>query len=193
MIKHYRLWLVIFLSVLLTACATVSPPSNTENLCTIFHEYPNWHVATVNTQRRWGVPVTVQMAIMNQESSFQSDARPPRQVLLGFIPWSRPTSAYGYCQAINHTWRLYQNATGRYDANRCEFADASDFVGWYGARAKKRAGIHLDDAYGLYLAYHEGITNYMNKTYLRKPWLLRVAKRVQNRAKLYQKQMENCW
>jgi hypothetical protein len=132
------------------------------------------------------------MAIIYQESSFVADAKPPRRRLLGIIPWKRPTSAYGYCQAVDNTWDVYQRRTCRYGTARHEFADATEFIGWYASRAKIRAGVSPYDAYNLYLAYHEGITNYMHKSYLYKPWLMQVAKRVQKRANTYHAQLIMC-
>lgn len=189
---NIRLIWMLILSLLLASCATVPPPDNTSNICRIFQQYPEWYLVTKRTEQRWGVPVAVQMAIINQESSFVSDARPPRTKLLYVIPWTRPTSAYGYSQAINHTWHLYQQSTGHYYASRDEFADADNFVGWYASRAHSRAGISPNNAYQLYLAYHEGITNYKNKTYLAKPWLMRVAAKVKSRAQLYNSQLKRC-
>lgn len=187
-----KIWAIIIFLLLLTGCATVPPPNNTHNLCSIFRQYPDWKIATHRTERRWKVPTAVQMAIIYQESSFISDAKPPRTRLLGVIPWSRPTTAYGYCQAVNPTWRLYQHNTGCYDTNRYDFADADEFIGWYAFQAKRRAGIPPNNAYLLYLAYHEGITNYMRQSYLRKPWLMKVAKRVQARARMYNAQLLMC-
>ncbi len=188
-----RYWIIIVLLCLLSACATVPRPDNTRNICNIFRQYPSWKYSTKLTQKKYGVPVAVQMAIMYQESSFIADARPPRAMLLGVIPWNRPTSAYGYSQAIDHTWRVYQRSTGRFWAQRYNFADADDFIGWYASRAKLRSQIQPTDAYSLYLAYHEGIINYNRKSYYNKPWLMRVAKRVQARAKMYQEQLVKCW
>ena len=37
----------------------------------------------------------VLMAFVHHESSFRSDARPPREYILGFIPWGRVSSAKG--------------------------------------------------------------------------------------------------
>ena len=187
-----KIGIIIFLSLLLIGCATVPPPDNAHNICSIFQQYPEWQEATLRTERRFKVPVAVQMAVIYQESSFNATARPPRQWIFGIIPWTRPTSAYGYCQAVDPTWRLYQRETGNYDTNRHDFAEADEFVGWYAARAKRRAGVPPNDAYALYLAYHEGITNYMNRTYLRKPWLMRVAKKVQARARMYDRQLLRC-
>ena len=64
----------IVVSVLLTACATLPPPSNVNNLCSIFRQYPDWYRATQDVSVRWRVPVTVQMAIMHQESKFDANA-----------------------------------------------------------------------------------------------------------------------
>lgn len=187
-----KLLTVILLFLLITGCATVPPPNNVNNICSIFRQYPSWKIATKRAERRWHVPVSVQMAIIYQESSFISDAKPPRKRLLGIIPWKRPTSAYGYCQAIDHTWGVYQRSTSRYFTERHNFAEATQFIGWYANRAKIKAGVPLNNAYLLYLAYHEGITNYKNKTYLRKPWLMRVAKKVQLRANRYRRQLFFC-
>lgn len=187
-----RVGIVIIVCLLLASCATVPPPRNTHDLCSIFQQYPEWRSATERTEKRWNVPVAVQMAIIYQESSYIATAKPPRKKLLGFIPWSRPTSAYGYCQAVDPTWRVYQRRMGRYDANRYDFADADEFIGWYASRAELRAGISPHDPYRLYLAYHEGITNYINQSYLKKPWLMKVAKRVQARARTYHAQLLMC-
>ncbi len=188
---HYGL--IIVFAALLSSCATTPRPANTHNICSMFQQYPGWKRATIATQQKYGVPIAVQMAIIHQESSFVSDARPPREKLLGIIPWNRPTSAMGYSQAIDHTWRVYKRSTGRYWAERDNFADADDFVGWYASRAKLLSGIQPTDAYSLYLAYHEGLGNYNRQSYYAKPWLLRVAKRVQARAKTYHDQLVRCW
>ncbi|MBH3956766.1 hypothetical protein I5R29_29880, partial [Pseudomonas aeruginosa] len=87
----------------LAGCAT-KPPANPDNLCEIFREKPKWHEAALKMQQRWGAPVQVPMAMMYQESSFKHDALPPRYYFLGFIPWGRVSSAYGYAQAKDETW-----------------------------------------------------------------------------------------
>ena len=76
----------------LTGCST-TPPSNTENLCSIFQEKDSWYVAAHDVHRRYGVPINVAMAIMAQESSFREDAQPPMRWFL-FIPYGRGSSAY---------------------------------------------------------------------------------------------------
>ena len=179
-------------SVLLTSCAVVPPPKNTENLCSIFTEYPTWYWDTENAARRWDVNIGTQMSIIYAESHFNADITPPREKLLGFIPWFHPTTAFGYSQALDHTWRDYQRNTTSYAANRNSFADSTDFIGWY--TDSTRHALHTDylSAGDLYLAYHEGLAGYRAHSYLRKPWLVKLSEEVQWRANIYNAQLETC-
>lgn len=167
-------------------------PKDVNNVCHIFKEKPHWVRPVSKVERRWQVPFNVQMAIIHQESHFNAYALPPRKYLLGFIPWGRVSSAYGYSQALKGTWHHYQQNRGRFFTSRESFPDAVDFIGWYAREARLRAGIPPSDAYHLYLAYHEGIAGYMRRTYLRKPWLMRVARKVSARAELYRAQLKRC-
>ncbi len=175
----------------LTGCAKPRP-DDVNNICSIFKQYPNWYWATKDVETRWRVPVTVQMAIMHQESHFSAIAKPPRTKLLWIIPWKRPSTAYGYTQALNQTWAEYKKDAGKYLVNRDDFSDGADFVGWYGYQAYKKAGIKRNDAYRLYLAYHEGIGGYQRQTYLKKPWLVKVARKVKRQQARYESQLNRC-
>ena len=177
--------------VWLSACGS-NPPRNPSNSCAIFEEKTGWYRAALDSQQRWGVPVHVQMAIVYQESSFEDDARPERRKLLWVIPWKRPSSAYGYAQAIDGTWDWYINSTGNRGADRDDFDDAVDFIGWYGDQSNRRLGISKSDAYNQYLAFHEGHGGYERRTYRNKQWLLQAARRVQNRSDEYRAQLQAC-
>lgn len=186
-----KLWILPIAYLILSGCVSV-PPRDVNNICNIFREYPRWYTDTLDVQRRWRVPVHVQMAIVHQESKFDARAEPPRTKLLWVIPWRRPSTAYGYSQALRSTWELYRKSDGGMWASRDNFADGVDFIGWYANQANRRAGIPRDDAYALYLAYHEGIGGYQQKTYLRKSWLPPVARKVQARAQIYRAQLATC-
>ena len=125
--------IVVGLLLALTACA--KPPSQTKNACAIFEQrdglFNNWRRAAQKTEREYGVPVPILMATIYTESGFRHNAKPPRTKLLGFIPWKRKSSAYGYSQALDGTWDRYQRETGRWAARRTDFADAMQFIGWY--------------------------------------------------------------
>lgn len=178
--------------LLLAACVSPSPPSNVNNACSIFKQYPRWHRDAQSVAHRWKVPVAVQMAIIHQESKFDANARPQRTKLLWVIPWTRPSSAYGYTQALKSTWHQYKQKNGSMFSSRDDFGDGVDFIGWYANQAYVTAGIPRTDTYRLYLAYHEGIGGYLRKTYLKKPWLISVARKVAARSQLYAMQLNSC-
>ena len=177
--------------LLLSACVT-PPPRDINNVCHIFKQRPDWYRASKDVERRWHVPVTVQMAIIHQESKFDANAMPERTKLLWIIPWKRPSTAFGYSQALRGTWALYKRSRGGVFASRDDFTDGVDFIGWYANEAYKRAKIPRANAYALYLAYHEGVGGYQRRTYLQKPWLISVAHKVSARETLYRAQMLNC-
>lgn len=177
--------------VLASACAT-TPPGNIENLCAIFEDKGGWYKDAKKSEKKWGTPVHVQMAIVRQESSFRFDARPPRTKLLGFIPWTRPSDAYGYAQVLDSTWNWYQDETGHHFADRDDFGDAIDFVGWYTNRSQSALGISKWDPYNQYLAYHEGHTGWQRRSYRSKRWLKNVARQVEYRAKEWGAQLKSC-
>ena len=147
--------------------------------------------AAVKTEKRWKLPPYVLMSFIYQESSFKSDAKPEREKLLGFIPWKRPSSAKGFSQALTLTWEDYKDETGNSRANRKNFADSADFIGWYASKGYYQ-GFERTDARSLYLAYHEGYGGFKKKTYRKKQWLIKVADRVQARSTKYQQQYWGC-
>lgn len=177
--------------VLVLSCST-SPPENISDSCDIFDEKGNWYAAAHDSYEKWGVPVHVQLAIIYQESRFVHDAKPPRRKLLWVIPWTRLSSAYGYGQIKDSTWDWYLDSTGRRFADRDDFDDVVDFIGWYGSLSHRTLGISKWDAYSQYLAYHEGHGGFKRKTYKKKPWLIKVARKVNARAKRYHTQLQRC-
>lgn len=163
-----------------------------DNACSIAQEKPKYMRAMERTQKRWGVPVAVQMATIYQESKFDRDARTPYRFTLGIIPMGRQSSAYGYAQALDGTWDEYRVEAGRFGARRNRINDATDFIGWYMDKTEERNGISKGDAKNQYLAYHEGHTGYARGSYKRKGWLVRVSDEVAARANMYQSQLVAC-
>ena len=169
-----------------------SAPRDLDNACSIAQERPSYIKAFRKTERKWGVPVHVQMATMHQESRFIGNAKTPHKYALGIIPMGRVSSAYGYAQALDGTWEDYQRATGKRWARRDRINDASDFMGWYMDKSYTRNGIPLTDARNQYLAYHEGHRGYERGSYRNKTWLVNVANKVDRRADTYQAQLATC-
>ena len=73
-------------------------------------------------------------------------------------------------------------------ADRNNFSDSADFIGWYASKGFYQ-GFERTDARSLYLAYHEGYGGFKKRTYRKKQWLIKVADRVQSRSEMYQKQL----
>lgn len=185
------LYVLALVLVLLSAACTTSPPSNVDDVCEIFRE-KGWYDDAAEARDEWGSSIPTMMAIMHQESRFVADAQPPRKWYLGFIPGPRPSSAYGYPQAKDATWETYQRSTGNYGHDRDDFADAVMFIGWYNDQSYKRNKIPKWDSKKLYLAYHEGHGGYSRASYKKKPWLVKVSKKVGDRSWTYKKQLERC-
>jgi len=177
--------------ILLASC-TSAPPEDREDICEIFEEKSGWYDDSRDAQRKWGTSIPVMMSFIYQESRFEARARPPRKKILWVLPGARPASAYGYAQATNETWRAYKQATGSWTSDRNNFEDAIDFVGWYNDQSFRKNQIQKTDAYHLYLAYHEGQGGFSKRSFRKKAWLKEVAKKVANRADLYQRQLNGC-
>ena len=169
-----------------------SPPRDTRDLCAIFEEKPHWYRSSRSAAKKWGVPEAVQMAVMHQESSFLARVRPPRRKILWILPGPRPSTAYGYTQALDATWGQFQEQTNRAAARRDDFDDAAHFVSWYGREVERATGVPKNDAYRIYLAYHEGPGGFLQGTHQGKGWLLAVARKVEARAQRYQRQLDGC-
>ena len=124
------------------------------------------------------------------ESDFDWLAKPKRQKIFKVIPYKRPSSSFGYSQAVKGTWRQYKNETNNKFATRTRFKDSVDFIGWYTNKTEKLLKISKKDAFRQYIAYHEGWGNYKNYKSNQKVILL--AKKVQNQSNKYKIQLDKC-
>lgn len=190
--RRFRATLVAGILLATVSCVT-EPPRNVNDACAIFAEYRDWFTHSNAASRRWGVPLPVLLAIMHQESAFRADAKPSRRWYLGFIPGPRPSSASGYSQALDGTWQRYKTATGNPDADRDEFADAVDFMGWYIDQTARQNRIARHDAYNQYLAYHEGQDGFARGSYRSKAWLMQRAHQVRRQTERYRTQLARCY
>lgn len=176
---------------LLMGCAT-STPRNTENICEIFQEKRSWYKDAKKAAKKWDTDIALIMAFIRRESGFVARARPPRKKILWVIPGPRLSDAYGYAQVKDSTWAWYEKDEGGIFANRDNFGDAADFVGWYNKKSARSCKISTRDAYKLYLAYHEGHGGYNRGTYKKKKHVQRYAKEVAARTWRYKQQLKKC-
>ena len=185
---------LIALALLVASCGSsnMPPPRNLDDACELARERPQYLAALRSTERKWGTPVPVMMAMIHQESKFVSNARTPLQWRLGVIPVGRQSSAYGYSQALDGTWDEYRAMQRRPRAKRDDIRDATDFMGWYMDLTAKKLGISKGDARNQYLAYHDGHAGFARGSYRSKGWLVGVAGRVADRAVMYEAQLVAC-
>jgi hypothetical protein len=184
-LKTKSLFILLFL---ISACSSI--PSNTSNSCSIFNEKYLWFKHVKKTEKKWGTPIYLQLAIIKMESNFDWLAKPPRQKLFKVIPYKRPSTSFGYSQAVKGTWEQYKNETGNKLATRTRFKDSVDFIGWYTNKTNSILKISKNDVFKQYIAYHEGWGNYKN--YKKNKKIIDLAKRVEKQSDLYKKQLLEC-
>ncbi len=189
-----RLLRAAILLMFLASCGggRFSAPKNLEDACSIARERPTYITAMKAAERKWGVPVSVQMATLFQESKFIGNARTPHRYALGVIPMGRQSSAYGYAQALDGTWEEYQRDQHHMGARRDNIRDATDFIGWYMNDSFEILGISKGDAESQYLAYHEGRNGFASGSHKAKGWLVTIAEQVGTRAQMYHNQLVAC-
>ena len=180
--------LLIFIFFLISACSSI--PKNTSDSCSIFNERYLWYKYTKKTEHKWGTPIYLQLAIIKMESDFDWLAKPERQKIFKVIPYKRPSSSFGYSQAVKGTWNQYKKETNNKLATRARFKDSVDFIGWYTDKTEKLLKISKKDVYRQYLAYHEGWGNYKN--YKNNQKVIILAKKVAEQANEYRKQLKKC-
>ena len=179
---------VIFLFIFLSGCSSI--PSTTVNSCVIFDERYFWYKHTKKVEQKWGTPIYIQLAIIKIESNFDWLAKPPRKKIFKIIPSKRPSSSFGYSQAVKGTWEQYKKETGNKLATRMRFKDSVDFIGWYTNKTETILKIPKKNAFKQYIAYHEGWGNYKN--YKKNEKVISYAKKVKKYSDQYKTQLIKC-
>jgi hypothetical protein len=187
MIRNNKL-IFLFLFFFIFSCSSI--PKNTADGCSIFSERYLWYKHAKKTEQKWGTPIYLQLAFIKMESDFDWLARPERLKIFKVIPYRRPSSSFGYSQAVKGTWKQYKEETNNKLATRTRFKDSVDFIGWYTNKTEKLLKISKKDAFRQYIAYHEGWGNY--KKYKEKPKVILLAKKVQQQSDKYKRQLNKC-
>jgi len=186
--KILKISYLFILIVFISGCSSV--PKNTSNSCSIFDERYLWYKHAKKTEKKWGTPIYLQLAIIKMESSFKRFAKPPRQKLFKVLPYKRPSSSFGYSQAVKGTWKQYKEETGNKFATRTRFKDSTDFIGWYTNKTEKILKVSKKDSFKQYIAYHEGWGNFKN--YKSNKKVINLAKRVEEQSNIYKQQLAEC-
>jgi Uncharacterized protein conserved in bacteria len=186
---HYKfsgIYILLFLFTI--SCSSI--PKNTADGCSIFSERYLWYKHSKKVEKKWGTPIYIQLAFIKMESDFDWLAKPKRQKIFKVIPYKRPSSSFGYSQAVKGTWKQYKNETNNPLATRTRYKDSVDFIGWYTNKTYQILKISKNDAFKQYVAYHEGWGNY--KKYKKNQKVINLAKKVKRFSDRYESQLKKC-
>ena len=190
MVKKTFFIFILFNYIIISGCIGI--PKNQENACSIIKQKKSWRTALKKTEKRWGISPGMQLAFIKTESNFKPTARTQRKYFLGLIPSGRISSAYGYSQALDGTWKEYKKSTGNKYHRRSNFAHSTNFIGWYANKTKRLLGISKNNAYLQYLAYHQGQAGFKTGAYKNKKGLLKVANKTAFNKKKFDRQLKKC-
>ena len=187
-LKNKLIYFILFF--FLFSCSSI--PKYPSNACKIFGEKYLWYKHTKKSSEKYGVPVHMILAFVNKESGFNRFAKPKRNKLFKIIPYKRPSSSYGYSQAVKKTWELYKTETNSPLALRTHFKDSVMFIGWYVSKTNKINKVPLNDSYRQYLNYYLGWGSYAKKAYKTDKNAIIFAKSAQKQSKIYKSQLKEC-
>jgi hypothetical protein len=182
------IYLVLFSFI--ASCSSV--PKYPQNACKIFGENYLWYKSAKKSSETYGAPIHIILSFVNKESGFNRWAKPKRKKLFKIIPYKRPSSSFGYSQAVNKTWDLYKQETNNQLALRTRFKDSVMFIGWYIKKTNKINKVPLNDSYRQYLNYYLGWGNYAKKVYKTDKNSILYAKSVEKQSKIYKNQLKVC-
>jgi len=183
---------LIYFCIFFFAVSCSSVPKYPQNACKIFGQNYLWYKSAKKSSKTYGAPIHIILAFVNKESGFNRWAKPKRTKLFKIVPYKRPSSSFGYSQAVKKTWELYKKETGNTLALRARFKDSVMFIGWYMSKTKNINKIPLNDSYRQYLNYYLGWGNYAKKTYKTDKKAIIFAKSVQKQSKIYKSQLKEC-
>ena len=180
----------ILILFFLVSCSSI--PKYPSNACKIFGEKYLWYKHSKKSSEVYDVPIYVILAFVKKESGFNRWAKPKRKKLFKIVPYKRPSSSFGYSQAVKKTWEQYKNETNNPLALRTRFKDSAMFIGWYINKTNKINNIPKNDAYRQYLNYYLGWGDYAKKVYKTDKKSIILAKNVQKQSNIYKSQLREC-
>ena len=103
------IYFIVF--IFIASCSSV--PKYPQNACKIFGEKYSYLKYSRAASKKWNVPISSILAVINKESGFRRFAKPKRTKIFKIIPYRRPSSSLGFSQAVNKTWDLYKKENNK--------------------------------------------------------------------------------
>ncbi|MFC6200014.1 transglycosylase SLT domain-containing protein [Ponticaulis profundi] len=158
--------------------------------CQIFRDRSDWYEAAKETEIRWGLTPEHQLALFAEEWALDGERLPPKWRPTFTLPAKgTPGLPAGFFEA---TWQNYKAETGQAGASPNEFADLSDFMGWYFARTSNRTQLSPFDSLGVYYVWKLGPRGYATGAWQSNMWIAQRANRYAERVRLFRRDLEDC-
>ena len=157
--------------------------AQTSDACALLARNPRWSDDLKAAQATWQVTPGAVLAILDQESRFNANARG-----LG-ATGPNPARNFGYSQANLRKWNWFLRDTGKASGSRTDFGLSADFVGWHFGTMERRIGASRSNVTAHYLAYKMGEGGYKKGA----PASARaLANRIASRARGFDSQLASC-
>jgi hypothetical protein len=157
--------------------------AQTADMCALLARNPTWADSLKASQTRWQVAPGTILAIIDQESRFNANARG-----LG-ASGANPMRNFGYAQANLQTWNWFLRDSGKGNGSRSDFDASADFVGWHFATMERRISAPRSNVSAHYLVYKMGEGGYKRGA----PASARaLASRIAARARYIDTQLSGC-
>jgi hypothetical protein len=157
--------------------------AQTSDACGLLARNSDWAESLRNVQEKWRVAPGTVLAILDQESRFNPNARGAG------AGGANPSRNFGYAQANLRTWNWFLRDTGKASGSRTDFGLSADFVGWHFATMERRIGSPRENIIAHYLAYKMGEGGYKRGASASS---LALAGRIAVRARNFDRQLASC-
>ena len=157
------------------------------NVCAYYSKYPQRFKVQKQYEAANALSMTDVHTLLELESSVTPYAVPwKKQKRLGLTFLKAQSSAYGYAQVLNATWKDYEKSYPNLWLYRSSFYDSIHFVHWY--HNAFHAILKASTLYEFYLLYHDGPGRYQRGDALS----LSLAKKAHARANIQRKNWQDC-
>ncbi|WP_150467353.1 transglycosylase SLT domain-containing protein [Francisella sp. SYW-9] len=184
--KRQSLIIVVFSILFINITGILAKEGSllSRNICQVLKHHPSWRNSLIKADKRYNISPAFTLAVIHQESKFHANAK------------NRHSSAFGYAQAVDGTWRIFQKDVEPY-AKRNDFNDSVEFIDWYMAQLAHKLHIKTSNSFDLYLAYmlgEGGYRDYMDNSYKSSSMLHReaIAAKVRLKSQVYSLELKDC-
>lgn len=188
--RFKSVFLAAFIATGLTGPGFADPDETKPFACELQDKRPDWVRAMTHTENRWGLTTDAQLALISYEWSLEDQQLPSSWRPSWSLPGrAQPGMTPGYFDA---TWERYKYETGAKNASVRDFADFSDFMGWYLTSTASLTNVLPGDAAGLYILWRRGPRYYTSGEWRRDTGMISQSEKFAYRAQQISDDLASC-